>query len=126
LTNYRCKIESLINKDDIYHLWIVSFTQARQDLFVVANYCIEALSQDRESYYLYFLKMNIAHLKESIHLLNYAFKDCHISERMQANYAVKVMYSELEVMLYENNNKSFYFEVLIAARYSSFHYDKND
>ena len=115
----------LIDRENPYHLWIVSFAQARQDLFMVNNKIIRLLDGNLSSTELYyFTRMNVGHLRESIKLLTAAYDS--IKTRLDKIHHFKGKYDELITLLDGEGKDSFNFKVLREARDSTFHYNKTE
>lgn len=71
---YEFKLSEVFDKNNILHLWIISFAIARQDLIHVNNLMLNCFEKDilSEAEYYYFSKMMIVHLDESITLIEKA------------------------------------------------------
>lgn len=120
------RIQDYFDKNNEYHLWIISFTTARQDLLFVNKKLIETCNSinDKDGQ-LYYLKMNIGHLREAINLIFNSCKDknASISEKVRNVKGFNNLYDDLKKLIDITNVKSIYNKLLISARNNYFHYN---
>jgi len=120
------KLQDCFDKEDGYHLWMLSFSSARQDLFYANKKLNEIVkSGDDKQGLFYFLKMNIGHLNEAVLLIKNAFKtDSPILNELIKINNLNDSYIELIKMIDGNNTDSIYKNLLSCGRNNFFHYNK--
>lgn len=119
------KIEDVLKKDNDYHVWVISFAAARQDLYFVNKNIIRILEGENDSALFYYVKMNVGHLNESFKLLIKAF-DSNIKNELLSIPSFKDNYDDLLDFTNGSDDASFYKSILFDARNNSFHYNNGN
>lgn len=121
------KLEDVINKEEEYHLWIISMGIARQDLYFDIGQMKRIIDSDSQEGLFYFTKLSISHVNEVIALLKRAFEKYPVvfSQFTRIDNFLKE-YTELLELCEGNDNDSFFRRVLSEARNNFFHYNKGN
>lgn len=119
------RVKDCFDKNKEYHLWILSFANARQDLFYVNKKLNEIVeSNESNDGMLYFIKINIGHLNEAIKLIYKAFKtESSIMDELNKIKDLNNRYCELLEMIDGWGKESIYYKILFGARNNFFHYN---
>ncbi|QWU17374.1 hypothetical protein SAMN04487895_104242 [Paenibacillus sophorae] len=123
----RFRLADVINKNNKYHLWITSVGVARQDLYFVNNQIARLIDTTERENFIYYAKMSIGHVNESLGLLKKAREKYQIiwNEFLKIK-GFKDNYDELLELCEGESKGSFYRDVLFNARNNIFHYNKGN
>jgi len=122
---YVFNLDKFIDKDDKYHLWIISFAIALQDLTTI-NKILYNRIKSGESRNMYFFKLCIGHLREAFNLIRKAFNDEEIKKHLVQIDGIQQMYQEIVKINDGESEDSFGKAVLFEIRNNIFHYSDEE
>jgi len=130
MKEYNFKVSNIIDKNNEYHMLIISFAAAFNDIALINKEIFEIYENDKDKKeYIWFLsKTMIGHLREAYKFLYNSLEDSgefkgKFKDKLFSINGVINLYNKIKSEIGDNTNGTFLKEVLMPSRDFVFHYN---
>lgn len=118
------KICDIIDKNNEYHMWVISFATALQDLTIITRTIFKKCDRNTPES-LYYFKIAMGHIRESFYLIDRGLNSS-VKDIILKNKNIEKLYEDIKILCDGTSEDSFVHKVLKGTRHQIFHYNKSN